>query len=123
MKPFVSVPLWKDAMFHVTSRKGVLALWLSISFCHFLLTSRAASRERVDLAYPQKVRTFFDLNDTNVPADLRTNAIPPSIGGITASVRAADGATWLGTTQGLLRLDFSAQDRDRRQFLAGLRYL
>jgi hypothetical protein len=58
-----------------------------------------------------------------VPADLRSNAIPLPVGGITATVRSADGATWLGTTQGLVRLDFSAPERDRRQYLAGLRYL
>ena len=74
-------------------------------------------------SYPQKVRTFFSLDDTSVPAGLRTNAIALPVGGITAATRAADGATWLGTTQGLMRLDFSAPERDRRHYLAGLRYL
>jgi len=72
---------------------------------------------------PQKVRTFFKLNDANVPRHLSTNSVPLPVGGITAAAQAADGATWLGTTQGLVRLGFSAAARDRRQYLAGLRYL
>src|SRR2546426_8821738 len=96
----------------------LVALWL------VLLTSGAAAFEPVKLSpYPQKVRTFFSLEDTNVPASLRTNAIPLPVGGITAMAGATDGATWLGTTQGLVRLDFLAPERDRRQYLAGLRYL
>jgi hypothetical protein len=73
--------------------------------------------------YPQKVRTFFSLNDTNVPTGLHTQAEPLPVGNITATARATDGATWLGTTQGLVRLDWSAPERDRRQYLAGQRYL
>jgi hypothetical protein len=69
--------------------------------------------------YPQKVRTFFSLDDTNVPAGLRANGVSLPVGAITAAARAIDGATWLGTTQGLMRLDFSAPERDRRQYLAG----
>jgi len=96
----------------------LVALWL------VLLTSGAAAFEPVKLAsYPQKVRTFFSLEDTNVPAGLRTNGIPLPVGGITAFARASDGAIWLGTTQGLMRVDSSAPDRDRRQYLAGKRYL
>ena len=89
-----------------------------------LLISTVAALEPVRLSpYPQKVRTFFSLSDTNVPAGLRTNAVPLPAGGITASARASDGAIWLGTTQGLVRLDSSAPARDRQQYLAGLRYL
>jgi hypothetical protein len=73
--------------------------------------------------YPQKIRTFFTLQDANTPAGLRANALPLPAGGVTVAVRATDGATWLGTTQGLVRLDFSAPAPDQRQFLAGLRYL
>lgn len=74
-------------------------------------------------AYPQKVRTFYSLEAPAVPAALRSNAVALPVGNITGAVRASDGAIWLGTTQGLMRLDFSAPDRDRRQFLAGKRYL
>lgn len=73
--------------------------------------------------YHQKLRTFYSLDAPQVPAALRSNSIPLAVGGITAAVRASDGAIWLGTTQGLLRLDFSAPARDQRQFMAGKRYL
>jgi hypothetical protein len=73
--------------------------------------------------YPQKVRTFHALDASAVPAVLRSNSVPLPVGGITAAVRASDGALWLGTIQGLLRLDFSAPARDQRQFMAGKRYL
>ena len=99
-------------------------LWLILFWSLLLPASTAAAWEPVKLApFPQKVRTFFSLNDAHVPAGLLTNAIPLPVGGITATVRASDGATWLGTTQGLVRLDFSAPERDRRQYLAGPRYL
>jgi hypothetical protein len=73
--------------------------------------------------YPQKFRTFYSLTDAAVPSGLRSNAIPLPVGGITAIVRATDGAVWLGTTQGLMRVDFAAPERDRRQYFAGQRYL
>jgi len=80
--------------------------------------------EPIQLApYPQKVRTFYSLTDAAVPAALRTNAVPLPLGNLTAAIRATDGALWLGATQGLLRLDFAAPERDRRQYLAGKRYL
>ena len=103
---------------------GSSLTWLSVLFATWLLSSAVAAVEPVKLSpYPQKVRTFFSLTDTNVPADLRTNGLPLPVSGTTATARASDGATWLGTTQGLVRLDFSAPERDRRQYLAGLRYL
>lgn len=84
----------------------------------------AAAVEPVKLApYPQKVRTFYSLDDSKAPTALRSNSIPLPVGGIMAWARASDGATWLGTTQGLMRLDFSAPERDQRQYLAGRRYL
>jgi hypothetical protein len=46
-----------------------------------------------------------------------------SAGGVGATAWASDGALWLGTTQGLVRLDPSVLERDRRQYLAGRRYL
>lgn len=74
-------------------------------------------------AYPQKVRTFHRLDDSAVPPALRTNHSAPSAGQITASVRATDGAMWLGTTQGLTRVDSAAPARDQRQYFGGQRYL
>jgi hypothetical protein len=85
-----------------------------------LIGSTLRAWEPVKLSrYPQKVRTFYTLDDTNVPPSLRTNSA--SVAQTTAM--ATDGARWLGTTQGLVRLDSSAPQRDRRQYLAGLRYL
>ncbi len=89
-----------------------------------MMGSSALAFEPVQLApYPQKVRTFYNLTDPAVPASLRARAIPLPVGNITALARAADGALWLGTTQGLMRLDLAAPERDRRQYLAGKRYL
>ena len=100
------------------------AFWLTSLASVLSVTYTFAAGQSVTLSpYPQKIRTFFGLDDPSVPPSLRTNAIPLPVGGITAIARAADGATWLGTTQGLVRLDFSAPERDRRQYLAGLRYL
>ena len=80
--------------------------------------------EPVQLApYPQKIRTFYSLTGATVPAALHSNSVPLPVGSVTATARATDGAIWLGTTQGLLRLDFSAPARDRRQYFAGQRYL
>ena len=100
-------------------------LWLASALALALaLASRAVAWEPVQLAaYPQKVRTFYQTADPAVPAALRSNSVPLPVGNITATARAADGALWLGTTQGLVRLDFSATARDCRQYLAGQRYL
>ncbi len=73
--------------------------------------------------YPQRVRTLYRLDDPAVPAGVRTAATPLPVGGITASARASDGAQWLGTSQGVVRLDDTAAPRDRRQYFAGRRYL
>lgn len=74
-------------------------------------------------ASPQKVVTCFPLDTTNAPAALRAPAVPAPVGGISATARATDGAVWLGTTQGLTRLDFAAPAVDRWQYFAGRRYL
>src|SRR6266850_5269475 len=101
--------------------RSELALRVTAFCAYWLLISTASAWEPVQLApYPQKVRTFFRLNDTNVPAALRTN-VPAH--GITATARGAEGVTWLGTTQGLMRVDLSAAEPDRRQYFAGQRYL
>jgi hypothetical protein len=87
-------------------------------------------------AYPQKVRTFYQLSDQAVPSALRStsvplanfnlifrsNSVPLPVRNFTTKALAA-GALWLGTTQGLLRLDSSAQARDQIQYFAGKRYL
>lgn len=89
-----------------------------------MLTFSLGAFEPVQLKpYPQKSRTFYSLSDTAVPAGLRSSSIPLPVGNFTATVRATDGALWLGTTQGLVRLDLAASERDRRQYFAGLRYL
>jgi hypothetical protein len=72
--------------------------------------------------YPQKIRTFYKLTDPAVPSALRSNgALAP--GRVALTAQASDGAIWLGTNQGLMRLDRSAPERDRRQYFAGQRYL
>ena len=92
--------------------------------CYFGLSSSLVAWEPVKLSpYPQKVRTIFSLTDPNVPVNLRTHATSLPVGNITAVARATDGASWLGTTQGLIRLDFAAPERDQRQYMAGRRYL
>jgi len=73
--------------------------------------------------YPQKVRTFHRLDDPQVPASLRAHRTPFPVAGVTASAAATDGVVWLGSTQGLMRVDFTAPERDRCQYFAGLRYL
>ncbi len=89
-----------------------------------LLAGTLRAVEPVQLTvYPQKIRTFYRPTDAAVPGALRSNSVPLPVGNITATARATDGALWLGTTQGLMRLDFSAPGRDRRQYLAGPRYL
>jgi hypothetical protein len=49
--------------------------------------------------------------------------MPLPAGALTATARSTDGAIWLGTTQGLVLLDFSAPPLNRVQYLCGLRYL
>ena len=100
------------------------ASWLALLTGLSLAPLPGRAWEPVKLTcYPQKVRTFFKPDYTNSPLGTNLNGRPLPVGGITSSIRASDGAVWLGTTQGLLRLDFSAPERDRRQYLAGQRYL
>ncbi len=90
----------------------------------FVLSVAAAATPPVQLGvYPQKVRTFFAPEDPAVPAALRTDDIPLPVGQIAATARATDGAVWLGTAQGLVRLDDGAAPADRRQYFGGKRYL
>jgi hypothetical protein len=111
----------------VSCRAGSpIAVWWrrTALFCPWLLLLTAAAWEPIHLAaYPQKFSTFFSLQDTNVPGAVFTKSVPLPIGAITASAQATDGAAWLGTTQGLLRLDFQASEPDYHQYFAGRRYL
>lgn len=98
------------------------ALLIAIGIGSLAIAARAF--EPVQLQpYPQKVRTFYATNDAALPAELRGGAKPMPVGGITAFVQASDHATWLGTTQGLMRLDTTGPAADRSQYLAGKRYL
>lgn len=112
-------PSWTSSFFRHSSFVIRFSLGLGL-----LLSGSLRAVEPVQLTpYPQKVRTFYSLTNAAVPASLRSNAVPWPVGNITATARATDGALWLGTTQGLMRLDFAAPERDRRQYLAGRRYL
>ena len=96
---------------------AVAGLW-------FTLGGNAGVMEPVTLApSPQKFRMFFSFDNPAVPTALRTNATPLPVGAITAMALATDGAMWLGTTQGVVRIDFTAPENDRRQYFAGQRYL
>lgn len=97
--------------------------WVALTSGYLALNS-AEAWEPVRLSrYPQKTRTFYFLDAPQAPATVRSNPVPLPVGGFTAVAMASDGAQWLGTTQGLIRLDLRAPERDRRQYLAGRRYL
>jgi hypothetical protein len=100
------------------------ARWLGLLLLAWTPAIAARAWEPVQLTpYPQKVRTFYPVADARVPGALNSNSVPSPVGNITATARASDGTVWLGTTQGLVRLDFAAPERDRRQYLTGQRYL
>jgi hypothetical protein len=96
-------------------------IWLGLAIC---LACPAHAWEAVKLEpYPQKFRTFYRLDDPQVPAALRAPAVSLPVEALTDAVRATDNALWLGTTQGLMRLTFAGPERDRRQYFASQRYL
>ncbi len=74
-------------------------------------------------AQPQKLRTFIVADDSNIPAALKEPARAMPVGGIVDVAQARDGAIWYGSSQGLVRVDPKAGERDRIQYLAGKRYL
>jgi hypothetical protein len=93
---------------------------------HLLLAivSACSATQPVQLTpQPQKFRTFYALNDPQVPAQLNEPAAPLPVGGVSAIAAASDGAFWYGTAQGLVRIDRRAPPRDRIQYFAGTRYL
>lgn len=103
-------------------RAASAVFWLAAIFLSGV--GPAPAWEPIQLeATPQKFRTFYELNDPAVPATLRSNAVPLPVGGVTVCAVASDGAFWLGTTQGLTRVNFTAAERDRHQYFAGRRYL
>ena len=73
--------------------------------------------------YPQKFRTFYSLTNEVVPKAVQSSPARLPVGQLIIPVRATDGAIWVGTTQGIVRIDFTASERDRRQYFAGRRYL
>ncbi len=86
-------------------------------FLALLLSPLVPAQLRLE-PHPQKFRTFYDLSDPSIPGALKETPVPLPVGGVTAAAKAHDGAVWLGTSQGLVRLS----DGDR-QYLAGKRYL
>jgi hypothetical protein len=83
-------------------------------------------------AAPTKEMTYYKAGDTSIPSDITwvENAaaldyLPQSaIGDVTCAVRDANGVYWIGTLNGLQRVDFSETDsRDIVQYMAGPRYL
>lgn len=71
----------------------------------------------------QKFRTFHEPGDKAVPAALMADPSPLPLAGVTAAARASDGALWLGTPQGLIRLRENAPPADRAEYFASRRYL
>lgn len=94
-------------------------VWLLPAVC---LGLQAAEPFRLG-PYPQKFRTFYELKDARVPGALRDALQPMPVGGLRAAAVASDGALWLGFADGLVRYDPGADALDRRQYLAGRRYL
>jgi hypothetical protein len=74
-------------------------------------------------AFPQKLRTFYALDDPAVPAALKQQPRPLPTADTTALAVASDGAVWYGTAQGVVRVDAQAPEADRVQYFAGNRYL
>src|SRR5947209_3586092 len=98
------------------------AILFSVIIASCSLTSSAEPWQPIRLqSYPQKLRAFYKLDDPKAPPSLFTNAQPLPAGSVTATAKSSDGAIWLGTTQGLVRLDLTAPVRDQRQYLAGMR--
>jgi hypothetical protein len=106
------------------NRAFILGLFFLASATAFSLADSARATEPVQLiAYPQKLRTFYALTNEAVPKSLHAIPARLPVSQLIRPVKGTDGAVWLGTTQGLMRIDFSAPERDRRQYFAGQRYL
>ena len=96
-------------------RSALLAAAVCLPAC-------AAQAVRVH-PYPQKFRTFYAMGDPEVPPALMQEPQRLPAGGVNCMAAAHDGAIWLGSDRGLMRVDLSAEPEDRRQYFAGKRYL
>lgn len=80
-------------------------------------------------AAPTKVMDYFDTQNpegvTWVTDYTALDFMPAAaIGDVTCAVKATDGAIWVGTENGLMRMDFTEPDaRDIVQYFSGNRYL
>ncbi len=83
-------------------------------------------------AAPTKEMTYYKTGDASIPADIQwvTNSsaldyLPQAvIGDVTCAVKDAEGVYWIGTFNGLQRVNFEENDsRDIVQYMAGPRYL
>src|SRR5438105_12637703 len=102
--------------------RGVLRTSLAAIFVAALTGSCGAGPVQLP-PYPQKFRTFYQTNDPNVPEAVKKTPDPLPAGDVTCLAKAADGALWLGTRQGVMRIDMSGGAEDQRQYFAGRRYL
>ena len=74
--------------------------------------------------YLQLTASFFAPGDPAVPAALLTTASTPlPAGQVATHATATDGAIWLGTPTGLIRLKAAGATRPDYRFFAGRRYL
>jgi hypothetical protein len=71
----------------------------------------------------QKFRSFYAVEDRAVPAAVKQPSVVQPLGFVAALAVATDGAAWYGSTQGVVRVDLRAAERDRNQYFAGRRYL
>ena len=83
-------------------------------------------------AVETKEMAYYKTGDTNIPSDIEWSTTSSAIdflpqtviADVTCAVKDADGVYWMGTENGLQRVDFSASDsRDIVQYFAGPRYL
>ncbi len=96
----------------------------------FFYEGEGAAYEPIQLsAQPTKIMDFYD---TQTPegvtwvTDYEALDFMPSaaIADVTCAVQATDGAIWVGTENGLMRMDFQEEDaRDIVQYFSGSRYL
>ena len=80
-------------------------------------------------AAPTKIMDYLSIQDpagVDWVTDSEALAFLPAaaIGDVTCAVQATDRAVWVGTKNGLMRMDFNEKDpRDMVQYFAGNRYL
>ncbi|WP_177246077.1 hypothetical protein [Paenibacillus sp. BC26] len=83
-------------------------------------------------AYPTKQVVYYKVGSTSIPSDItwvttKTDLVFIPSGNqadVTCAIKDADGVFWIGTQNGLQRVDFTEKDaRDVVQYMAGVRYL